>query len=107
MRALPRPMTDLDRRLVMRVPPQAYLHWDRNDYSLDPRFAGRRAEVRIGQTEISARTLDSGEPIGRRRRSFAKGLTSPTPPTRSSSTGCAANARRGSRAEVETRPLGR
>lgn len=107
MRPLPEPMPDLDRRLVMRIPPQPYLHWDRNDYSLDPRFAGRRAEVRIGQTEISARALDSGEPIGRHRRSFAKGLTFTDPAHQILLDRLRGERRRGPRVEVETRPLAR
>ena len=40
MRALPEQMPDTDRRFVIRVPPQPYLRFDTNDYSLDPR-AGR------------------------------------------------------------------
>jgi hypothetical protein len=31
MRALPEPGPDLDRRIVIRVPPQPYVHVDRND----------------------------------------------------------------------------
>jgi transposase len=45
MRALLEPGPDLDRRIVMRVPPQPYVHVDRNDYSLDPRVVGRRVDV--------------------------------------------------------------
>ena len=44
MRPLPEPGPDLDRRLVIRVPPQPYMHIDRNDYSLDPRLVGRRSK---------------------------------------------------------------
>ena len=38
MRALPERELDLDRRWVMRVPPDPYLRFDTNDYSLDPGF---------------------------------------------------------------------
>ena len=55
MRALPEPMPDTDRRLVTRVPAQPYLRFDRNDYSLDPRLAGRRVELRVSQAEVTAR----------------------------------------------------
>ena len=57
MRALPEPAPDLDRRLVIRVPPQPYVHVDRNDYSLDPCLVGRRVEVRVSQREIAAVAL--------------------------------------------------
>ena len=50
MRPLPERLPDLDRRLVTRVPQQPYLRVDRNDYSLDPAFAGRRVELRVSQT---------------------------------------------------------
>lgn len=41
-------------RRVICVSQQPYLRFDTNDYSLDPRFAGRRVEVRFGQQEIAA-----------------------------------------------------
>jgi hypothetical protein len=44
MRPLPGRLPDLDRRTVVRVAQQPYLRVDRNDYSVDPRFAGRRVE---------------------------------------------------------------
>jgi transposase len=73
LRPLPQPGSDLDRRVVLRVPPQPYVHVDRNDYSLDPRLVGRRVEVRIGQREIVAVALDTGELACRHRRVFASG----------------------------------
>jgi transposase len=75
MRPLPGRMPESDRRLVWRVPQQPYLRFDRNDYSLDPRLAGRRVEVRVSQRELSAVALDTGELGCRHRRSFAGGLT--------------------------------
>jgi transposase len=54
MRALPERLPDSDRRFVFRVPQQPYLRFDRNDYSLDPRLAGRRVEVRVSQRELRA-----------------------------------------------------
>jgi transposase len=79
LRALPEPGPDLDRRIVLRVPPQPYLHVDRNDYSLDPRLVGRRVEVRVCQREIVAVALDTGELAAKHRRVFAAGqqLTDP------------------------------
>ena len=38
-------------------------------------FAGRRVEVRVSQTEITAVVLDTGELAARHRRAFAGGLT--------------------------------
>lgn len=75
MRALPDAEPDVDRRWVMRVPPDPYLRFDSNDYSLDPGLAGRRVEVRAGQQEITAAALDSGELACRHQRSFAKHRT--------------------------------
>jgi hypothetical protein len=75
MRPLPSLLPDLDRRLVTRVPQQPYLRVDRNDYSLDPAFAGRRVELRVSQTHVTAVVLDTGELACRHRRVFAGGLT--------------------------------
>jgi hypothetical protein len=75
LRPLPERPPDTDRRLVVRVPPQPYVHVDRNDYSLDPRFAGRRVELRVTQRELRAVALDTGELVARHRRVFAGGLT--------------------------------
>ncbi len=75
MRPLPGRLPDLDRRSVVRVPQQPYLRVDRNDYSVDPRFAGRRVELRVSQTHVSAAVLDTGELACRHRRVFAGGLT--------------------------------
>ena len=75
MRPLPGRLPDTDRRFVTRVPQQPYLRFDRNDYSLDPRFAGRRVEVRASQRGLTAIALDTGELACHHRRSFAGGLT--------------------------------
>src|SRR4051794_16927476 len=47
MQALPATMPDCDRRQVVRVAQQPFVRVDRNDYSIDPVFAGRRVEVRV------------------------------------------------------------
>ncbi len=75
MRALPERMPQTAWRRVLRVPPQPFLRYDTNDYSLDPCFAGRRVEVRAGQREVVAISLDTGELVARHRRRFARGLT--------------------------------
>jgi hypothetical protein len=75
MRALPARMPDSDRRRVVRVPAQPLVRVDRNDYSIDPRFVGRRVELRVSQSEITAGVLDTGELAANHRRVFAGGLT--------------------------------
>src|SRR5205823_11514470 len=80
MRALPERMPPSAIRSVIRVPQQPYLRFDSNDYSLDPRFAGRRVELRAGQRQIAAVALDSGDLVAQHRRSFAPHLTFTDPP---------------------------
>jgi hypothetical protein len=75
MRPLPERLPLTDRRFVVRVAQQPYLRFDTNDYSLDPRLAGRRVDARVSQTELTAVALDTGELAGRHRRRFAKHLT--------------------------------
>lgn len=62
---------DTDKRQVIRVPAQPLIRIDRNDYSIDPVFAGRRVEVRVSQREITAVVLDTGELAARHTRIFA------------------------------------
>lgn len=75
MRPLPAAAPDVDRRWVTRVPPDPFLRIDTNDYSLDPALVGRRAEIRVGQREVLAVTLETGEIACRHQRSFAKHRT--------------------------------
>jgi transposase len=75
MLAAPTCWPERDRRWVTRVPVDPYLRFDTNDYSLDPRLAGRRVEVRITQTEVTATALGSGELAARHQRSFARHRT--------------------------------
>jgi transposase len=75
MQPLAATMPDSDRRFVARVPQQPFVRVDRNDYSIDPVFAGRRVEVRVSQAGVTAVVLDTGELACRHRRSFAGGLT--------------------------------
>ena len=75
LRALPAALPDLDRRTVLRVPPQPYARIDTVDYSLDPTFVGRRVELRVSQTEVSAIALDTGELVARHARTFARHVT--------------------------------
>jgi transposase len=71
LRPLEQVRVDTDRRTVIRVPQQPLVRVDRNDYSIDPVFAGRRVEVRVSQAEIMAVVLDTGELAARHRRIFA------------------------------------
>jgi transposase len=75
MAQLPEAMPDLDRRLVTRVPADPHVRVGTNDYSLDPRLVGRRVELRVSQSDVSAVTLDTGEPCARHQRSFARHRT--------------------------------
>jgi transposase len=75
MAPLPQVPPDVDRRWVLRVPPDPYLRFDTNDYSLDPVLVGRRVEARITDREVLAIALDSGELACRHPRSFARHRT--------------------------------
>jgi transposase len=75
MTALPATAPDVDRRCVLRVPPDPYLRVDSCDYSLDPRLVGRKIDVRVTQREITAIAIDTGELACRHARSFAKHRT--------------------------------
>ena len=75
MTALPQLAPDTDRRWVLRVAPDPYVRFDGCDYSLDPDLVGRRVEVRVGDRELTATALDTGELACRHPRSFAKHRT--------------------------------
>jgi len=107
MRPIPSPGPETDHRLVVRVPQQPYLRVDRNDYSIDPVFAGRRVEARISQTEVTAVVLDSGELACRHRRSFAGGLTVTDPAHQTELERQRARRRQRHEVDVEIRPLAR
>ena len=107
MRPLPEHMPDTDRRFVMRVPQQPYLRFDTNDYSLDPRAAGRRVEVRASQREITAIELGTGALVASHRRSFAKHLTFTDPAHQQLLDQLRGARRRGPDIDVELRSLAR
>jgi hypothetical protein len=75
MAPLPAIAPDVDRRWVLRVPPDPFLRFDTCDYSLDPGLVGRRVEARITDREVMAVALDSGELACGHPRSFAKHRT--------------------------------
>ncbi len=106
MRPLPAALPPTALRRVIRVPQQPYLRFDANDYSIDPRFAGRRVELRAGQRTVAAIALDTGELAARHRRSFAKHLTLTDPAHQAELDRLRGNRRR-PEPEVELRPLAR
>lgn len=106
MRPLPA-VPDVDRRFAIRVAQQPYVRIDRNDYSLDPRLAGRRVEVRVSQREVNAVALDTGELGCRHRRSFAGGLTFTDAAHQTELERLRARRRQRDEVEVEIRPLAR
>jgi transposase len=107
MRPLPERLPDTDRRFVTRVPQQPYLRFDTNDYSLDPRAAGLRVEVRASQRKITAIELGTGALVASHRRSFAKGLAFTDPTHQQLLEQLRGNRRRGPDVEVELRSLAR
>jgi hypothetical protein len=104
MRPLPEPAPELDRRKLVRVPPDPYLRFDPNDYSLDPRLVGRRVEVRVTQRELTGAALDTGELACRHEHSFARHRTITA---LQHARELHAQRREGGEPEVETRPLTR
>jgi transposase len=107
MRPLPARLPDTDRRQVVRVPAQPFVRVDRNDYSIDPVFAGRRVELRVSQTDVTAVVLDTGELAARHRRVFAGGLTITDPAHQTQLERQREKRRQRHQVEVEIRPLSR
>ena len=107
MRPLPARMPDVDRRAVVRVSAQPFIRVDRNDYSIDPAFVGRRVEVRVSQSEITAVVLDTGELACQHRRIFAGGLTLVDPAHQTRLEHQREKRRQRHQVEVEVRPLSR
>ncbi len=107
MRPLPGRMPDTDRRHVLRVAAQPFARVDRNDYSIDPAFAGRRVEVRVSQADVTAVVLDTGELAAKHRRVFAGGLTITDPSHQSRLERQREKRRQRHQVEVEIRPLAR
>jgi transposase len=107
MRPLPGRMPETDHRFVTKVPQQPYLRFDANDYSLDPRAAGRRVEVRASQGKIVAIELGTGARVAAHRRSFAKHLTLTDPAHQALLDRLRGSRRAGPAVEVELRPLAR
>ncbi len=88
-------------------PLSSYLRYDTNDYSLDPRYAGRRVEVKAAQRQIVATALDTGEVVAQHRRCFAKQLTFTDQAHQAALDRLRGERRRGKAPEVERRALDR
>jgi transposase len=75
LQPLPTSLPDVERRFVVRVPPDPYVRIDTCDYSLDPRLLGRRVEVCVSQRQILAIALETGELACCHQRCFARHRT--------------------------------
>jgi hypothetical protein len=70
MLAFPAVLPDTALRFGVRLPRDHYVRVDTNDYSVNPRFVGRRVEVRVDLTSVMV-TCDGTE-VARHRRCLAK-----------------------------------
>jgi hypothetical protein len=73
MLAFPPVLPDPSWRFSTRLPRDHYVRVDTNDYSVNPRFVGRRVEVRVTLDEVTV-TCDGVE-VARHRRCLAKHQT--------------------------------
>jgi hypothetical protein len=105
LRPLGEVTVETDRRWVLRVPQQPLVRVDRNDYSIDPVFAGRRVEVRVSQRKITATVLDTGELAARHNRIFAGSQTIVDPAHQSELEAQRQRRRQRHHVDVEQRPL--
>lgn len=70
MMTFPPVLPDPSWRFTTRLPRDHYVRVNTNDYSVNPRYVGRRVEVRVTLDEVVA-TCDGTE-VARHRRSLAK-----------------------------------
>ncbi|HEX2273283.1 MAG TPA: hypothetical protein VHG90_05370 [Acidimicrobiales bacterium] len=70
MLAFPPVLPDTSLRFGLRVARDHYVRVDTNDYSVNPRFVGRRIELRVTLGEVVA-TCDGTE-VARHRRCLAR-----------------------------------
>jgi len=73
MMGFPPVLPDPSWRFTIRLPRDHYVRVDTNDYSVNPRFVGRRVDVTVTLNEIVA-TCDGTE-VARHRRCLAKHQT--------------------------------
>jgi hypothetical protein len=70
MMSFPPVLPDVSWRFSTRLPRDHYVRVDTNDYSVNPRFVGRRVEVRVTLDEVIV--CCEGTEIARHRRCLAK-----------------------------------
>jgi transposase len=70
MMPFPPVLPDVSRRFAIRLPRDHYVRVDTNDYSVNPRFVGRRVEVRVTLDEVAVSC--DGTEVARHRRCLAK-----------------------------------
>ena len=70
MLAFPAVLPDTALRFGVRLPRDHYVRVDTNDYSVNPRFVGRRVEVRVDLTSVMVTC--EGTEVARHRRCLAK-----------------------------------
>jgi transposase len=70
MMAFPPVLPDVSWRFSTRLPRDHYVRVDTNDYSVNPRFVGRRVEVRVTLDEVTV--CCDGTEVARHRRCLAK-----------------------------------
>ena len=70
MLGFPPVLPDPSWRFSTRLPRDHYVRVDTNDYSVNPRFVGRRVEVRVTLDEV--RVTCDGVDVGRHKRCLAK-----------------------------------
>jgi hypothetical protein len=69
MLAFPSVLPDPARRFSVRLPRDHYVRVDTCDYSVNPRFIGRRVDVRVGLDEVTVTC--AGVEVARHRRCLA------------------------------------
>jgi len=70
MMPFPPVLPDPSRRFTVRLPRDHYVRVDTNDYSVNPRFVGRRIEVRVTLEEVIANC--DGTEVARHHRCLAR-----------------------------------
>lgn len=73
MMAFPPVLPDPSMRFTTRLPRDHYVRVDTNDYSVNPRFVGRRVDVQVTLGEVVVTC--AGTEVGRHRRCLAKHQT--------------------------------
>jgi transposase len=73
MLGFPPVLPDTTLRFAIRLPRDHYVRVETNDYSVNPRFVGRRVEVRVGLDEVTVTC--EGTEVARHRRCLARHQT--------------------------------